>query len=249
LEKVTRICSSYCKACVQNVRWFFLEPGANGFVDPFFRAFSSLAASPEYRDRFLGEEPVWLTPKQARCFRGSLLRSVLRAARRALNSRSVVGSYVMGSASLPIEALILAHWPALSGMVSGGLTSCWRAPKMRFRGWLDGLGAESESSWAGYSTHSREFVSCHGVFLGSGCVGQKIRPAYFSGKTRGRKTGHGEQVGRHVLQVLSTWAASRFIPRAVSGGRTAWGETGELWGGRQRPQPIVYCLSRKFLGL
>jgi hypothetical protein len=47
-----------------------------------------------------------------------------------------------------------------------------------------------------------------------------------------------------VLQVMGTWAASRFIPRAVSGGRTAWGETGELWGGRQRPQLIVYGLWR-----
>jgi len=55
-----------------------------------------------------------------------------------------------------------------------------------------GLGAETESFQAGYRDHSREFVSCHGVFLGSGCSGQKIRPAYFSGKTRGHWIGHGD---------------------------------------------------------
>gem|GEM_PF-7010011 len=165
---------------------------AQGLATPPSSPFSSLAASPGYRDRFLGDWPGLLTPKHARSFLGSLLRSVLRAARKALNSRSVVGSYVMGSASLPIEALILAHWPALSGMVSGGFTSCWRAPKMRFRGWLDGLGMELESSRASYNAHSREFVSCHGVFLGPGYSGQKIRPAYFSGKTRGRRIGHGD---------------------------------------------------------
>lgn len=63
---------------------------------------------------------------------------------------------------------------------------------MRFRGWLDGLGMELESSRASYNAHSRLFVSCHGVFLGSGCSGQKIGPAYFSGKTRGRWIGHGD---------------------------------------------------------
>lgn len=52
-----------------------------------------------------------------------------------------------------------------------------------------------------------------------------------------------------MLRVIGTWAASRFIPRAVSGGRTAWGETGEFFEPRQRPQPIVYGLSRNVLGL
>ena len=84
---------------------------------PFFIAFSSLAASPEYRERFLGVEPGLLAPKHARSFLGSLLRSVLRAARKALNSRSVVvGSYAMGSASLPVEASMLALRWTLSGM-------------------------------------------------------------------------------------------------------------------------------------
>lgn len=48
---------------------------------------------------------------------------------------------------------------------------------------------------------------------------------------------------------MGTWAVSRFIPRAVSGGRLAWGETGEFVEPRQRSRPIVYCLSRKFSGL
>jgi hypothetical protein len=96
----------------------------------FLRAFSSLAASPEYRERFLGEEPGLLAPKHARCFLGSLLRSVLRAARKALYSRSVVvGSYVMGSASLPVEASILALGVALSGMNSGGLHELMASPE------------------------------------------------------------------------------------------------------------------------
>lgn len=116
-------------------------------------------------------------------------------------------------------------------------------------GWTDGLGAESESFEAGYRDHSREFVSCFGGFLGPGCSGQKIRPAYFSGKTRVHWIDHREQVGRHVLRVMGTWAASRFIPRDVSGGRTACGETGEFFEPRQRPQPIVYGLSRNVLGL
>lgn len=71
----------------------------------------------------------------------------------------------------------------------------------------------------------------------------------FLGKNERCVIGHGEQTGRQVLRVMGTWAASRFIPRAVSGGRTAWGETGKFFEPRQRPQPIVYGLSRNVLGL
>jgi hypothetical protein len=55
---------------------------------------------------------------------------VLRAARKALYSRSVVlGSYAMGSASLPVEAFILAHWPASNGMFSGSLHEQMASPE------------------------------------------------------------------------------------------------------------------------
>ena len=79
----------------------------------------------------------------------------------------MVGSYVMGSASLPVEASILALGVSLSGMDSGGLHELLASPEK-------------------------------------------------------------------LVSRLAGWA---------------WGETGKFFESRQRPQPIVYGLSRNVMRL
>ena len=46
--------------------------------------------------------------------------------------------YAIWSASLPAEAFILAHWPALSGIHFGGFRERLVTPNNWFRGWRDG---------------------------------------------------------------------------------------------------------------
>ena len=137
---------------------------------PFFIAFSSLTASPKYRDLFLEDTPGLLAPKQARCFRGSLLRNTLRAACVALYSRSVVVFwYAIWSASLPAEAFILAHWPALSGIHFGGFRERLVTPNNWFRGWRDG----SARNWKVFGAATETMAYCL-WFVSEGC-GLRIR--------------------------------------------------------------------------
>lgn len=131
-------------------------------------------------------------------------------------------------------------WPRRAGRPAGAssyghmgcvafYTPCciWRA---------DGLGGKPASFLSRDRDHSQLFIVCRGMFLGSDCAGRETRPTDFS-KKRGvaRLATVSTSVSRRSIRAIAglLW---RFIPRAGSGWKLAWGRALEP---RPNQPPII----------